>query len=497
MPCARRYYACMNARFLLAGALLGIFFVSGATPLLTQAATADQLRAEIAAILAEVEFLRSQLERSGPATSVPQATQATQPAALQTIPTTSGLATFQYSRCPDLQFNLERGDTDGAVAEEVSMLQRFLAQDIRLYPEGEVTGYFGALTEAAVQRFQVRHGIVTAGDYRSTGYGRVGPRTRWAIRNSCGVVTSQTTPTQTPTTTTPPSTTQSTGSSVLYVPPTSGGTGVVGGSSNCFVQPDRGVAPLSVRARVLFGGSLCDGNLTYQIDWGDGDITPPRVCSDTNPHYDQLTHTYLAPAVYTARLIQSHPNAQFEEQSCAVSVSSNVAPSSGNTIAGNCKNWTDGCNICSRDYLNGPARCTMRYCTAYGTAQCYSYFSAESTSGATGDTLTARVLSDASRTVEFSALINASRSCDGGVWRIYFGDGDSSLEALGAGPCQSSLRTVRHSYDNAGTYSAFLVKDTVEVDRITIVVGSSSSRNTDYLAQVLSAVETIMYSLFR
>lgn len=47
-----------------------------------------------------------------------------------------------------------------------------------MYPEKLVTGYFGPLTLKAVQRFQTKYGIVSSGSPSTTGYGRVGPRTR-------------------------------------------------------------------------------------------------------------------------------------------------------------------------------------------------------------------------------------------------------------------------------------------------------------------------------
>lgn len=63
----------------------------------------------------------------------------------------------------------------GSQNSQVSELQTFLAQDPAIYPEGFVTGYFGAATVRAVGRFQIRYGIATAG---GSGYGIVGPKTR-------------------------------------------------------------------------------------------------------------------------------------------------------------------------------------------------------------------------------------------------------------------------------------------------------------------------------
>ena len=54
--------------------------------------------------------------------------------------------------------------------EEIFNLQKVLHWDPRIYPEGQMTGYFGELTEAAVKRFQKKYGIRTTGE--------VGPQTR-------------------------------------------------------------------------------------------------------------------------------------------------------------------------------------------------------------------------------------------------------------------------------------------------------------------------------
>ncbi|MDO8601011.1 MAG: peptidoglycan-binding domain-containing protein [bacterium] len=67
----------------------------------------------------------------------------------------------------------------GMQGEEVRKLQQLLASDSALYPEGLVTGYFGSRTQKAVERFQIRHGIVNESDgpRALTGFGRLGPRT--------------------------------------------------------------------------------------------------------------------------------------------------------------------------------------------------------------------------------------------------------------------------------------------------------------------------------
>lgn len=83
--------------------------------------------------------------------------------------------------------NLARGDADATTGGEVSKLQRFLAQDASVYPEGRVSGFFGELTELAVKRWQAKKGIISSGSPETTGYGRVGPRTREAMNASGGI----------------------------------------------------------------------------------------------------------------------------------------------------------------------------------------------------------------------------------------------------------------------------------------------------------------------
>lgn len=65
----------------------------------------------------------------------------------------------------------------GSTGSDVTELQTYLATNASIYPSGLITGYFGPLTQAAVQRFQIAQGIVSSGTPQSTGFGRVGPQT--------------------------------------------------------------------------------------------------------------------------------------------------------------------------------------------------------------------------------------------------------------------------------------------------------------------------------
>ncbi len=65
----------------------------------------------------------------------------------------------------------------GTTGAEVSQLQSFLSKDKSIYPDGSVTGYFGRMTEDAVQRWQSAHNIVATGTPSTTGFGAIGPQT--------------------------------------------------------------------------------------------------------------------------------------------------------------------------------------------------------------------------------------------------------------------------------------------------------------------------------
>ncbi|MFZ2555454.1 MAG: peptidoglycan-binding domain-containing protein [Minisyncoccia bacterium] len=134
---------------------------------LTHAQSNTQLQGELSALLQQLAALQAQLQIGTPAPS----------------PTATGT----YGQCPALY----RALRVGVSGSDVSALQAFLANDRNIYPEGTVSGYFGALTQVAVQRFQARHGLVSSGAPDTTGYGMVGPGTRNLIASVCRSTTPQ------------------------------------------------------------------------------------------------------------------------------------------------------------------------------------------------------------------------------------------------------------------------------------------------------------------
>ena len=74
----------------------------------------------------------------------------------------------------------------GSRGDEVKALQQMLAADKDIYPDGLVSGYYGALTAAAVKKFQARYGLPQVG--------RVGPLTRQKLTEVYGLSVATQTP---------------------------------------------------------------------------------------------------------------------------------------------------------------------------------------------------------------------------------------------------------------------------------------------------------------
>lgn len=66
---------------------------------------------------------------------------------------------------------------------DVVALQDILKYEGCMPTNVDSTGYFGALTLAAVKKYQIKHGIVTSGTPETTGFGRVGPKTLYSLNS--------------------------------------------------------------------------------------------------------------------------------------------------------------------------------------------------------------------------------------------------------------------------------------------------------------------------
>lgn len=216
--------------------LIAILFI---IPSIVSAATTEELRARAEELLLKVQQLQAQLGASGDAVA----------------PT----VTIDSSSCPNIGRSLRKGSS----GDDVTRLQQFLARDSAIYPEALVTGYYGALTEAAVKRWQTRYNVVSSGTPDSTGYGVVGPRTAAAIAILC-----------------------STGS-YNGIPGPSSSSAPVGG----FIQvtPVTGNAPLTVAVQATVNTVNSCAGATYTLDWGDG--TQPALIAAPSGQCTQMTQT--------------------------------------------------------------------------------------------------------------------------------------------------------------------------------------------------------------
>jgi peptidoglycan hydrolase-like protein with peptidoglycan-binding domain len=104
-------------------------------------------------------------------------------ATYSTVRTTNTSVSYSSNGCPIFSRSLSRGVS----GSDVQALQSFLVSR-NLLSADSVSGYFGPLTERAVQNWQSSAGIVSSGN-ASTGFGVLGPRTRAALSQNCSTNT--------------------------------------------------------------------------------------------------------------------------------------------------------------------------------------------------------------------------------------------------------------------------------------------------------------------
>ncbi len=236
-------------------------------------ANAAQLQAQAQALLAQVAALQAQL---GGATATNAGTGGVRDA----------------SSCPLIGRSLRKGIS----GDDVLRLQQFLARDPSVYPEAITSGYYGALTERAVQRWQVKYNIVSSGSPSSTGYGVVGPRTASAIALLC-----------------------TTGSYGGISGPA--GQATVGGFIT--VSPISGAAPLTVNVTATVNTPGSCAAAVYSLDFGDGTAiqqipVSAGICAQLNQTYP---HVYRYGGTYQIKL-----SAGAHSTSATVTVSGTPAP---------------------------------------------------------------------------------------------------------------------------------------------------------------------------
>ncbi|TSC86158.1 MAG: muramoyl-pentapeptide carboxypeptidase [Parcubacteria group bacterium Gr01-1014_8] len=247
-------------------ALAFLFLVS--LPLVSYALTADELRVQIEALLRQIEALQTQLGVN------PQA----QP---------TGGAPIQSGnvQCPYISRSLKLGSS----GDDVARLQRFLALDPSVYPEAQVSGYYGPLTEAAIKRFQCKNKIVCDGSPGETGFGVTGPRTAALLALQCPDATAN-----------------------------------AGGFMR--VSPISGPAPLPVSVDVTVNTTKSCAAVSYELDFGDSAPrvpinVPANACAEIR---QLINHTYSSGGTFVVTL---RSGTQQINATVAVTGSSNPNPS--------------------------------------------------------------------------------------------------------------------------------------------------------------------------
>jgi peptidoglycan hydrolase-like protein with peptidoglycan-binding domain len=223
--------------------LLGVLLAILISPIVASAQSVAELQAQIASLIQQIQAMQQ-----GGLPGAP-----TLPPTAQSVTAPSG----GEIQCPHVSRVLRRGMS----GTDVSRLQQFLALDPAIFPEAQVTGFYGALTEAAVKRFQCKHKIVCDGNPSKTGYGVVGPRTAAILALQCPDVLGTRTP-------------------------------QIGGFIK--VTPISGAAPLNATIEATVNTTKSCTGAMYEIDFGDGGAPVPMpipqgVCSELRQVF---AHTY-------------------------------------------------------------------------------------------------------------------------------------------------------------------------------------------------------------
>lgn len=436
----------MNYR-ILAG-FLGVVMACS-LPFAVGAQSVDELQAQLADLMGRIAELQQQLGTN--ATSTPA-----------TASQSSGVA-----GCPQVGFSLKLGST----GDDVTRLQRFLARDPSIYPEGTVSGYYGSLTEAAVRRWQAQNNIVSSGSPESTGYGVFGPRTAAAMSLMCVA---------------------------------SGGGGVPGAPAGGFIQvsPATGQAPLAVAIQVTVNAAnSCDGG-TYTLDYGDGSlptqiVVPPNKCFQVN---QTIGHLYQYGGTYKVTLASGEHQA-----SATVTLTGPARPPGGgdptfargslsalNTVgtapfkatfyvsctSGIAYNvvFGDGEELTSDDVAQtkctGDLQAVEHVYTKTGSYSAQLVIFRQQRDGIGAATVATASITvnpgQSSSNGSITAFVTSGPapltttfyiSCAAGVaYNVVFGDGTELGTAdVARSQCTGGLQSIQHTYSKAGTYNAQLV----------------------------------------
>ena len=419
-------------------------------PVFASADTNSDLAAQAQALLNQVAALQAQLTAQGGATTVTN--------------TTGSAVVTSSANCPLIGRVLKLGSS----GDDVSRLQRFLAANPAIYPEGQITGYYGALTEAAVKRWQVKYNIVSSGTADTTGYGVTGPRTAAAISLQCST--------------------------------SSGGTGGSGANNTTsgpvggFIQvsPVSGNAPLTVSVKATINTTnSCSGGV-YTLSWGDGTVAqslvvPSGTCSQIVQNY---SHQYIYGGVYVVVL-----SAGAHQTSATVIVSGVSGPIAApvSALSANPSSGTAPFSVTfsgtgtSIDYGDGSVGPTVSAGSTIGTVS-HTYtqagtFTARSGGSSLRITVTAAPYTFGPLAVTpnvggnplaVTASFDLQTSCTG--YDLSWGDTTAHLSQSNSTSCASGVvtKTFTHTYSAGGSYTIYLRRgaDLSRGDSVSLVISN-------------------------
>ena len=247
-------------------------------------------------------------------------------------------ATEEGFTCPVVMRSLARG----ARGDDVRALQVFLSRE-GVFAE-EATGYFGALTEAAVRRWQTDHGVIMGGD--TNGLGIVGPRTRAAIVDRCAEIERRDAVTVAPVTPAP--------TTIPAVVDSATSTSPVSSTTTCSscIVPARtnrpptvfGIdGPLDIEVGVVGTYIVVaedpDGDsLEYEIDWGGGTTPLGALYAlaglESSSRSSRFTHSFPSAGLYVITASVKDP------KGLSAKVSIQVRVRSVSTTCENCSTST-------------------------------------------------------------------------------------------------------------------------------------------------------------
>ena len=401
-------------RFVALGIACALF-----APFISSAVTVEELRAQIEDLLERIEVLQQQIATDSG------------------TPPPASSATPGQGVCPRVGVTLRRGSN----GDDVTRLQQFLALDANIYPEKLITGYYGSLTEAAVERWQARHNVVTSGTPGTTGYGQYGPRTAALMALEC-----------------------------------QGGSGGVATQVGGFIKvsPISGAAPLSVSVEATVNTTRSCGVATYTVNFGDGSqvVNIPISAGICAEQKFTLTHIYQYGGTYTAAL-----SAGGHKTQATIVVSGSPPPG---TVT----------SSCPTDIASAQADASGKICTQLITNLFCPYnnsYTYSAPNGCQSDYLKARswiVENESTPTVKYGGMditpdpnenyltIEVSfdvGACDG--YELTWGDGDSSNQISNT-PCSSNTITTKnlpHTYPATGTYTLTLTRGS-QTDLVDVVI---------------------------